>query len=244
MNEVTTIPDGDMIMRIIDRASTAPEFDLGRLEKLLDLKDRWDRAEAQRAFAIAKVAFKRDAPVLHKNKTVSFGQTSYMHATHDEVTSKISTALAKHGFSHAWSMSQDNANKITVKCTLTHVGGHSESVELSSAPDQSGGKNSIQAIASATNYLQRYTLIAVTGMSVAEADDDDGRTSDVQVPLLQEVWAELHAASERGTAALAEAWKGLSDANRAIIVLHYQQRWADTKAYAGSVPKFTEAATQ
>ena len=242
-DEIVTTTDTNMLMHIIERAAKMPELDLERLEKLLDLKDRWDKSEAQKAYAADKVEFKRNAPVLHKNKQVSFGQTSYMHASHDEVTSKISAALAQHGFSHAWSMTQDKG-QISVRCTLTHIGGHSEYVELSSAPDQSGGKNSIQAIASATNYLQRYTILAVTGLSVADAPDDDGQAAETQVPLLEDVWAMLDEAAKEGTNSLAHAWRNLNDAHRAIIVLHYADRWTQTKALAGSVPKLTERAEQ
>ena len=39
-------------------------------------------------------------------------------------------------------------------------------------PDNSGSKNSIQAIGSTTTYLQRYTLFSILGLAAGE--DDDG----------------------------------------------------------------------
>ena len=38
--------------------------------------------------------------------------------------------------------------------------------------DTSGGKNNIQAMGSAVSYLERYTLLAITGLSTKEMDDD------------------------------------------------------------------------
>ncbi len=38
-------------------------------------------------------------------------------------------------------------------------------------PDNSGGKNSIQAIGSAVTYLQRYTLLLLCGLAAHEHDD-------------------------------------------------------------------------
>jgi hypothetical protein len=59
------------------------------------------------------------------------------------------------------------------------VKGHHEETTLSSSPDDSGGKNSIQAIGSAVTYLQRYTLLALTGLATRE-QDNDGKTEDVK----------------------------------------------------------------
>lgn len=229
--------DGGTLMAILERAVTAPDFDLARISQLLDLKERWDKAEAKKAFAAAKVAFKENPPLLEKDKHVRFTNragtvTEYDHATHYEVTSKISAALAAHGLGFAWSMAQAD-NRITVTCTLMHVAGHEEAVSLYSVSDDSGGKNSIQAIASATSYLQRYTLLAVTGMSVADMPDDDGAHADTLRPELPaDVWVVLGDAARESAANLGLAWRALSDTTRATIVLHYGAEWLALKARA------------
>ena len=56
--------------------------------------------------------------------------------------------------------------------------GHSESTTLEAAADQSGGKNAIQAIGSTVTYLERYTLLALTGLATHE--DDDGAGSEAE----------------------------------------------------------------
>jgi hypothetical protein len=50
--------------------------------------------------------------------------------------------------------------------------GHSESTSLSASPDTSGSKNAIQAIGSTVSYLQRYTILALTGLATEDMDDD------------------------------------------------------------------------
>lgn len=167
------------IMALVSRAATDPTFDVGKLEQLLKLQEQWQATQARKEYVAAMAAFKTDPPKLVKNKHVRFqtskGVTEYDHATHSEVTDKIVAALAKHGLSHRWNVEQSEG-RIRVTCTITHVGGHSESVSMISAADDSGGKNAIQALASATTYLQRYTLLAATGMSTSEMDaaDTDG----------------------------------------------------------------------
>ncbi len=224
MNELTVTHDRDTLMRIIERAADAPQFDLDRLEKLLALKERYDRAESIKAFAAAKVEFKKHAPDIVKNKFVAYGTTAYKHATHDEVTDKLSEALAQFGFSHAWSMVQ-HENSITVRCTLTHIMGHSEHAELTSIYDASGGKNSIQAIASANSYLQRYTLLAVTGASTKDMPNDDGRDTQPAGPVPVDAWQSLKDAAQIDVDTLQAAWQALSKETRKAISLHKAAEW-------------------
>lgn len=233
--------DISMLLKIIERAAFQPEFDLDRIGQLLDLKERWEAAGKKSAFALAMVEFKRQAPTLLKDKHVKFTNragtvTEYDHATHFEVTSKITEGLAAHGITHDWSVIQAE-NRITVTCTLTHIAGFEKSVSLYSLSDDSGGKNSIQAVASANSYLQRYTLLAVTGMSTVDMPDDDGVSAGAAVKpdVSADVWVCLGDASREGSAALGEAWRGLSDVTRATIVLHYPTDWGRLKDQAAAV---------
>jgi ERF superfamily protein len=226
------IHDGDMLAQIIERAAFMPEFDIDRVTRLIELKTKWDAAEGVKAYARAMVEFKKNPPQILKNKHVSYGTTNYDHATHDEVTHKLSDALAHHGITHRWGMTQTEKS-ITVRCTLTHVGGHSDYAELTSVNDGSGGKNATQAVASANQYLQRYTLLAVTGTSTTDIADDDGRESQGPVPeCSDDVWRTLGGASAEGQGALAAAWKGLQDTTRAVITLYYKERWEALKENA------------
>ena len=148
--------------------------DLDKLEKLMALQERWEANEARKAYISALADFKSDPLIINKDKHVEFqtskGVTAYNHATLGNICNIIGAALAKHGLSYRWATEQNG--KIKVTCTLMHSLGHSESVSLESSADESGGKNSIQAIGSAVSYLQRYTLLAITGTATQEQDDD------------------------------------------------------------------------
>lgn len=160
-----------LIEKIIDKGG-----DLSALDKMLDLQIRWEEHEARKAFVAAMAAFKAEPMEILKRKLVAFetrngDTTSYTHAELSDVTEVVVPAMAKHGLSHDWSVKQEGG-KITVTCTVTHARGHSKSVEMSGAPDGSGAKNAIQQVASTTTYLQRYTLLAATGMATKGMDDD------------------------------------------------------------------------
>ncbi len=152
------------------------DADLDKLTKLMDLQERWEANEARKAFVAARAAFKAEAPTVAKNKNVHFtsqkGTTDYDHATLDNVAETLSPVLAKHDLSFSWETEQLDGGTIRVTCILTHVLGHSEKVTLQAGADQSGNKNNIQAVGSTVTYLQRYTLLAVTGTATGDMDDD------------------------------------------------------------------------
>ena len=151
--------------------------DLDKLTKLMDLQERWEASEARKAFTVAMAGFKSEPVEILKKKNVSFSGTSYNHAELSDITDAIGPALSRHSLSYRWDVRQDASNTITVDCILTHIAGHSERVTMTAPPDDSGKKNKIQQIASSTTYLQRYTLLAVTGMST-KGMDDDGREAE------------------------------------------------------------------
>lgn len=149
--------------------------DLDKVEKMMELQERFEKNEARKAYVVAMAAFKANPPKIDKDKQVKFklktgGITEYKHSTLGNVTEKINGALSKHGLSAAWKTSQEK--RITVTCKITHIMGHSESTTLEAAPDASGGKNAIQAIGSTVTYLERYTLLSLTGLATEEMDDD------------------------------------------------------------------------
>lgn len=168
---LATATPGDLL-----RIAVENNADLDRLEKLMQLQERWEANEARKAFVTAMAAFKREPVEIYKRKQVGYKTNAgefvgYKHAELSDVTAAIAPAMAKHGLSFDWDIHQ-TAGSITVDCVVTHVMGHSKMVTMSGAPDNSGKKNLIQQVASTITYLQRYTLLAATGMSTKDEDDD------------------------------------------------------------------------
>lgn len=155
-------------MQMIANA-VAQGADPDNIQKLMDLAERHERNQAKRDFVQAMAQFKANAPRIIKDKEQGHTKTKY--ASLAEVVSKITEKLSEFGLSHNWTTSQEG-KVITVTCTLTHRSGHSESTSLSAEPDTSGSKNAIQAIGSTVTYLERYTLLAATGVAAHEQDDD------------------------------------------------------------------------
>jgi hypothetical protein len=156
--------------------------DIANLDKILDLQIKWEANEARKAFVAAMAAFKAEPMEILKRKAVGYKTkegdfVGYMHAELSDVTDAVVPAMGKHGLSHRWDI-QQGSGQITVTCQITHALGHTESVGISAAPDDSGKKNKIQQVASTVSYLQRYTLLSATGMAAKGMDNDGGDSDD------------------------------------------------------------------
>ena len=162
-------------MTMIDRAlasNATPET----LERLLALQERWEANEARKAFDEALAAAKAEIPVILKNRKVDFtspkGRTHYAHEDLSEIARTIDPILGKYGLSYRFRVKTEQGH-VHVTCIVAHRDGHFEETTLSAGHDQSGNKNSIQAVGSTITYLQRYTIKAALGL--AASDDDNGR---------------------------------------------------------------------
>ena len=200
------------LMALISRAAMDASFDVAKLQALMEMKERWDATEARKAYVAAMAEFKANAPEILKRKLVEFdtakGTTSYKHAELADVTSAVTQPLAQAGFTHAWATRQLDGGLIEVTCTLTHRLGHSESTTLKGSPDQSGGKNNIQAIASTVTYLERYTLLMATGLATRGMDDDGVAAGQPPMPAKDADWiAKCDEIAETNTKAQCEALK-------------------------------------
>lgn len=159
----------------------ADEKALEKLEKVLELQERWEANEARKAYHEAMAAFKLNPPEIEKDRHVKFkagqSEVDYHHASLANVTNKINASLSEHGLSASWVTKQENGS-VSVTCKITHSMGHSEETTISAAPDTSGSKNPIQAIGSTISYLERYTILALTGLATHDMDDDAARAGN------------------------------------------------------------------
>ena len=155
--------------------------DLAKLERLMDLKERFEANEARKAFHQAMSEFKKVPITIAKDKVNAQYKSKY--AGIGNIVGTINAAMAPFGLNARWSFTQEE--KITVTCVLSHTLGHSESVSLSGVPDTSGSKNLLQQIKSTITYLESATFQAVTGI-VASDEDDDGNGSGQKVAVISE----------------------------------------------------------
>lgn len=180
---LTPITPMAMLATAIEKGM-APET----IEKLMALAERFDATQARKAFDEAMSAAKAEIPVIKKNRHVGFeskrtgDRTDYAYEDLGEIARTIDPILSRHGLSYRFRATSNINEPVAVTCIVSHRLGHSEENTLHAGRDESGNKNSIQAVGSTITFLQRYTLKAALGLAAAK--DDDGKQADQTVALI------------------------------------------------------------
>ena len=166
---VTAITPMDMLQIAIDKGA-----DLDQLTKLMDLQERWEAAEAKKAFVVAMTKFRAECPTIQKTRETHQGKYAGLAETLDTIKGLLSEC----GLSHTWNTKQ-NTEGMMVTCCVTHVLGHQECTSMTGPPETSGSKNALQALGSTCSYLSRYTLFSILGIASTDQDTDGNVPPDL-----------------------------------------------------------------
>lgn len=160
----------DMVQEAVMRGAS-----LELVDKLVGLHERFEASNARRTFENAMADAKAEIPVISKNRKVDFtspkGRTNYEYEDLGEIAETVVPIMSKYGLNHRYRSTQGKGS-LTITCIVSHRDGHFEETTLEAADDNSGNKNSIQAIGSTATFLQRYTLKLALGLAASK--DDDG----------------------------------------------------------------------
>ena len=160
--------------------------DTDKLRELLDLQERWERREAEKAFAVAMHEAQRDMPTVVTDATNTHTKSRY--ALKETVQKQVKPIYVKHGFS--LSFGEDDCHleghKRTV-CDVTHDLGHTRRYHLDLPVDgigpkgtSIGGMNAVQGCVSTTSYAQRRLICMIFNLTVA-GEDTDGSTTEATI---------------------------------------------------------------
>lgn len=175
-------PFMNMVSMAVERG-----MDIVQLTALVELKERNDAKVAKQEFNFALSKFQSEIPTITKNGWADFGEgkAKYTFAKLEDISKSIKPHLFANGLSYRYEQEVGNG-MITVTCIVSHSGGHEVNASMSSTPDSSGGKNSIQQVASAVQYMRRYTLTGALGIVVADFDNDAASVDQVPAVFINE----------------------------------------------------------
>lgn len=165
------------IMSVIANFASDPNFDVVKLEKLMDLNERMLNRSAKQAFAAAYVSMKPNLPTIVRTKENTHTKKKY--APLEDINEQVDPILQEHGFGTSTKIIAQTPDSVTVKAELWHSGGHIEETTIVVPLDNCGAKGEInktqmQATASSVTYAKRIALCAL--LNISTGDDKDGNT--------------------------------------------------------------------
>ena len=171
--------------------------DVGMMNELMDLRERVEKRDAQRAFFEAVASFQEQCPEIHHSKTAKIKtksgvEFSYTYAPLPEITRTIRPALRDNGLSYSWEVSASNG-VLDITAVLRHVDGHEVRSSFPVPISKDGRMSDAQASGAALTYGRRQSLIAVLGLTTADQDVDGAAPPDTTEKISDEELATLSA---------------------------------------------------
>ena len=185
-------------MQLISQVVENPDFDVDKLEKMMQLQERWEDRQAEKDFNTAVAAFQADVPSITKDKK---GVHDIKYAPLDSILQAIQPLLTAQGLSVRFSTTMSDAGMLHATCTISHVSGHSEVSEITVPLDRDMRANASQQMGSANSYAKRYALGNALNLSFVETDTDATDLHDVittdQVTVINDLIAETGASTKK-----------------------------------------------
>ena len=148
-------------------------YDFEQIEKMMELQEKFEKREAEKAFVKAMAKFKAEPLVITKDGfNKKYGSP---YSTIGNIVNTVTPRMGECGLTHRWEIDQTDGIMIKSTCIVTHESGHSESTSMYGPPDKSGSKNPIQEIKSSRTYLNSATFENLMGLASSNANiNDDG----------------------------------------------------------------------
>jgi|GEM_PF-5911260 len=161
----------DILKQLVEISNIDP----GLVPRILELLDVERASSSEKEFYKALSQLQGELPDIPKNEAiikVVEGKkiVKYRYASMDVIRKSIQKLLTKYGFCYHFTFTQDGDN-LACCCYLSHIGGHFITSEMQSKIDTSADMNDLQKVGSTMQYLMRYTLTAVLGLTTSEDND-------------------------------------------------------------------------
>lgn len=207
--------DDTTMLAIISRASTDPNVDIDKMERLLAMKERMDAKAAEQAFNDAMNMAQSEVRAIGWDK--QNGQTHSSYVTYAKMDSAIRPIYIKYGFALSFDTGEPvNPQEVRFMCYVSHKDGHTRTYKVDMPADGKGAKGNdvmtrTHAFGSATSYGRRYLLKMIFNV-VEAAEDDDGVSA-----------SRVEKAKSQAQLAWEETWNALSEDQRGMLTEFSQQ---------------------
>ena len=171
------------------------DFDLDRLQQLIDMRDREEAKKAEREYIAAMNRCQQKMPIVVRDAENQ--QTRSKYARLENVASAMRPVYTSEGFTLEFSEGvSELPNHRRIVCEVSHDGGHKKNVHLDSPIDDVGAqgkanKTAIQGLGSLVSYLRRYLTLMIFNVVVAD-EDNDGNNQDDTISEEEVCFIETH----------------------------------------------------
>ena len=160
--------------------------DVEKLEKLMDLQERWEANQASKEFNVSMALAQAEMPEIFEDKTNA--QTRSTYSSYEGILKAVKPIYTKHGFSMLFYEGDNDSEDIRVCADVMHAGGHTRQLHVDIPLDMTGIKGTVNktrphAKASSISYGRNYIIRMVWNLATSE---DDGNAAGKTVDLIDD----------------------------------------------------------
>ncbi len=172
-------PRSTDLQQFIMDAVLNPAFSVEKLERMIALQERQEASRRKDLFDAALIRVQAKIPRITKSGMIDYSKAGeppkkkIPYALWEDIDAVIRPIYQEEGFSVRWNNPITSEGKMVRTVGTFTCCGHSETVEITTPPDASGGKNACQATPSAISYGKR-TISTMFWNIITEGQDLDG----------------------------------------------------------------------
>lgn len=173
---------GQMLAALIEKGD--PEKNIGVVERLIALQERQEAKQAERQFAQAFHSLQKQITSVEATVPVpdKHGNVRYYFAAYEHIMAQVGPLLIENGFSVSFD-SEFKDERLVMRCTLTHVGGHSRTGTQFMRVGSVYGANDAQNDGATTTMAKRYALCAMLNIVIGHDTDGQGDAKNEGQPV-------------------------------------------------------------
>ena len=233
------------MLPMIERLAANPDFDVAKLQKLIEMQEHILARNAEQSFNEAMTMAQKEMRPIAAD--ASNPQTRSKYASYAQLDRALRPIYTEHGFG----VSYDTADTplpehIRVLAYVTHNAGHVRTYRVDMPNDGKGAKGGdvmtkTHATGAAMSYGMRYLLKMIWNVAVGEDDRDGNEPVERPKPPtgFDKYWKQLSEAAAKGSAALEAVWACSQDepykTYRKYIASYGQAEMAALKVQARKV---------
>jgi hypothetical protein len=177
--EATT--DAGQVLQMLSRASSDPNTDIDKLERLMAMYERVTAKNAEAEYA--KAMSEAQSEMTRVSADALNPQTKSRYASYAALDRALRPIYTKHGFSLSYDTAEGAPpDEIRMVCHVSHISGHCRSPHIDIPADGKGAKGGdvmsmTHARGAGSSYGMRYLLKMIFNVAIGE-DDNDGNLDE------------------------------------------------------------------
>lgn len=187
---VVATGDAASILSAITAASTNPDVDVDKLERLMGMYRELKGESAEQAFFTAMQEAQAEMPQVVRD--ADNDQTKSKYARLETISAAMNPVITKHGFSMSFGTADSPHEKhYRITCLVAHREGHHREYHADVPIDAAGMKGQVNktpthAFGSTMSYGRRYLKLLIFDIAT-KLDDDDGNAAGNDVVTEEQV---------------------------------------------------------